>query len=179
MQIHFLVQSSSPLISYSLITLIYKISGSEWAATICHKVLVGIYEIFSPNRISFSLWPQLGPYPVMVLNLIDCTRCVVQFFATPWTEDPMECNLPGSSGNWILQARILQCVTLSFPGDLPDPGIEPGSLASPALAGGFCTTGPPGRVACVLSRFSPVCLCVTLWTVARQAPLSMWFSRQE
>ena len=32
---------------------------------------------------------------------------------------------------------------------------------------------------CVLSRFSSVCLCVSLWTVARQAPLSMGFSRQE
>jgi len=26
------------------------------------------------------------------------------------------------------------------PGDLPDPGIEPGTLKSPALAGGFFTT---------------------------------------
>ncbi|CAI9164456.1 unnamed protein product [Rangifer tarandus platyrhynchus] len=26
------------------------------------------------------------------------------------------------------------------PGDLPDPGIKPGSLTSPALAGGFFTT---------------------------------------
>ena len=26
-------------------------------------------------------------------------------------------------------------------GDLPDPGIEPSSLMSPALAGGFFTTG--------------------------------------
>ena len=32
--------------------------------------------------------------------------------------------------------------------------------------------------ACVLSRFSHVWLCVTLWTVALQAPLSMGFSRQ-
>ena len=33
---------------------------------------------------------------------------------------------------------------LPFPpqGDLPDPGIEP---ASPALAGGFFTTDPPGK----------------------------------
>ena len=31
----------------------------------------------------------------------------------------------------------------------------------------------------VLSRFSHVLLFVTLWTVARQAPLSMGFSRQE
>ena len=27
-----------------------------------------------------------------------------------------------------------------LPGDLPDPGIEPQSLMSPALAGGFVTT---------------------------------------
>ena len=32
---------------------------------------------------------------------------------------------------------------------------------------------------CVLSRFSPVRLFVTLWTVAHQAPVSMEFSRQE
>ena len=32
---------------------------------------------------------------------------------------------------------------------------------------------------CVLSHFSCVQLCVTLWTVAHQAPLSMGFSRQE
>ena len=32
---------------------------------------------------------------------------------------------------------------------------------------------------CMLSHFSHFRLCVTLWTVARQAPLSMEFSRQE
>ena len=31
------------------------------------------------------------------------------------------------------------------PGDLPDPGIEPESLMSPALADGFLTTRPPGK----------------------------------
>ena len=31
------------------------------------------------------------------------------------------------------------------PGYLPDPGIEPTSLASSALAGGFFTTEPPGK----------------------------------
>ena len=31
-----------------------------------------------------------------------------------------------------------------MPGDLPDSGIEPVFLASPALAGGFFTTAPPG-----------------------------------
>ena len=33
--------------------------------------------------------------------------------------------------------------------------------------------------ACMLSRFSCVQPFVTLWTVARQAPLSLGFSRQE
>ena len=31
------------------------------------------------------------------------------------------------------------------PGDLPDRGIEPTSLASPALADRFFTTAPPGK----------------------------------
>ena len=36
---------------------------------------------------------------------------------------------------------------LSFPppGDLPDPGIEPMYLLSPALVGRFFTTVPPGK----------------------------------
>ena len=36
---------------------------------------------------------------------------------------------------------------MPFPssGDLPDPGIEPESLTSPALAGGFVTTEPLGE----------------------------------
>ena len=33
------------------------------------------------------------------------------------------------------------------PGDLPNPGVEPASLASPALAGGFFTTSDPREAA--------------------------------
>ena len=44
--------------------------------------------------------------------------------------DPMDYNLPGSSVNGILQARILEWVAISSPGDLPYPGMEP---QSPAL----------------------------------------------
>ena len=46
----------------------------------------------------------------------------------------MDCSLPSSSVNGIFQARILEWVAFSPPGDIPDPGIKP---ASPALAGGF------------------------------------------
>ena len=34
---------------------------------------------------------------------------------------------------------------LPTPGDLANPGIKPMSLESPALAGGFFTTVPPGK----------------------------------
>ena len=54
----------------------------------------------------------------------------------------MDCSLPGSSVHGTSQARILEQVATSFFGDLPDPGIEP---KSPALAGGFFTTEPPGK----------------------------------
>ena len=36
-------------------------------------------------------------------------------------------------------------LTFPPPGDLLDPGIKPVSLVSPALAGGFFTTEPPGK----------------------------------
>ena len=47
------------------------------------------------------------------------------------------------------------------------------------LAWYLSKSGDPSWCACVLSRFSHVRLFVTPWTVARQAPLSMGFSRQE
>ena len=43
--------------------------------------------------------------------------------------DPMDCSLPGSSLRGILQARVLEWVAISSPGDLPNPGTEPGSPA--------------------------------------------------
>ena len=38
--------------------------------------------------------------------------------------DPMDCSLPGSSVHGIFQARTLQQLPSSTPGNLPDPGIE-------------------------------------------------------
>ena len=55
---------------------------------------------------------------------------------------PMDCSPPGFSVHGISQARILELVVISSPGDLPDPGIEP---MSPALADRFFTTESPGK----------------------------------
>ena len=50
--------------------------------------------------------------------------------------DLLDCSTPGSSIHGILQGG------LPFPPPaLPHPGTEPASLASPALAGRFFTTG--------------------------------------
>ena len=64
----------------------------------------------------------------------------VRLFATPWTvaqQASLSMGLP----------RQEYWSGLSFPSprDLPDPGIEPTFLVSPALAGGFFTIESPGH----------------------------------
>ena len=56
--------------------------------------------------------------------------------------DPMDCSLPGSSVHGILQARILEWVTIPSPGELPNLEIE---LMSPALTSRFFTAEPSGN----------------------------------
>ena len=41
----------------------------------------------------------------------------------------LDCRMPGSSVHEILQARTLEGLPFPPPGDLPDPGIKPESLA--------------------------------------------------
>ena len=50
---------------------------------------------------------------------------------------PTDCSLLGSSVHGILSPSKNTCPP---PGDLPNPGIEPASLRSPTLAGGFFIT---------------------------------------
>ena len=54
----------------------------------------------------------------------------------------MDCSPPGSSVHGILQARILEWVAISFSRESSRPRREP---MSPALAGGFSTSEPPGK----------------------------------
>ena len=56
--------------------------------------------------------------------------------------DPVDCSPPGSSVHGILQARIVERVAISFSRGSSRPVIEP---TSPALAGGFFTSEPPGK----------------------------------
>ena len=71
----------------------------------------------------------------------------------------MDCSLPGSAVHGILQAKYWSGLPFPPPEDLADPGIEPVSLASPALAGGFLTTEPPGKGTVLLPN--QICLSDT------------------
>ena len=65
----------------------------------------------------------------------------VQLFVTPWTvacQTPLFWNFPDTNTE-------VGCHFLT-PGDLLDPGIKLVSLVSPALASGFFTTVPPGKL---------------------------------
>ena len=59
----------------------------------------------------------------------------IPLFVTPSTV-----SLPDSPVSEIFQARILQGLPFLPPGDLPNLGMEPEFLVSPALASGFFTT---------------------------------------
>ena len=74
---------------------------------------------------------------------------VAQSYLTPW--DPVDCSPSGSSVHGILQARILEWVATPPPGDLPDPGMEPGS---PALQADSLLPAPPGKPSGGLSTLS-------------------------
>ena len=82
---------------------------------------------------------------LLLLLLLSCFSRV-RLCAIPWTV-----SLPGSSVHGIFQARILECLPFSPPGDLPNPELEP---AYPALA-------VDALLLLLLSHFSRVQLCAT------------------
>ena len=77
--------------------------------------------------------------------------------------DLMDCGPPGSSVHGI--ARILEWLPFPSPGHLPDPRIE---SVSPALAGGFFTTEPLGKIS--LYKGSLKSLNIGYLIAARCAP---------
>ena len=129
--------------------LVHAISGWEsWSG--CHLLLQGMSDPFRPD----------GPQP-------PCASCPWDFpqppcSSCPWDfpggipgvgaisssrgcltlSDPMDHSRHVHLVHGISGAGILEWVPSPPPGDLPDPGTGP---ESPALAGGFFTTEPPGK----------------------------------
>ena len=69
-----------------------------------------------------------------MLSRFSCVR----LFVTLWT---IARQAPLSTG--VSKQQYWSGLPRPPPGNLPDPGIEPESLTSPALAGGFFTTSAP------------------------------------
>ena len=79
-----------------------------------------------------------GPYVVSCLSLPACVLSNfsrVRLFLTPWTAAHQAPLSTGSS-----RQEYWRGLPRPPPGDLPDPGIKPVSLMSPALAGRFFAT---------------------------------------
>ena len=72
----------------------------------------------------------------------------------------MECSLPGSSVHGILQARILEWVSMPSSRGSSSPGTEPAPLMSSALADGFFITEPPVKPATSMTRVQTQALCI-------------------
>ena len=139
----------------------------------CPKYAAGVGEgrsQVSPTHLNHPLWSRrkkkqkaqhtgtrerccLPPARTLQLPLLETLAscvCVKPLQSCRTVCDPVNCSPPGSSVHESLQVRILEWVARLFSGDLPDPGIKPASLMSPALAGRFVTT----RATWELSRAS-------------------------
>ena len=69
-----------------------------------------------------------------------CVFSCVQLFLIPWIivrQAPMSMDFS--------RQEYWSGLPFSTPRDLPDPGVEPASLMSPALKGRFFTKMPPGK----------------------------------
>ena len=78
--------------------------------------------------------------PFRALWVCSQSLTCVRLFAAPWTV-ARQAPLPMG----FTRQESWSGLPFLPPGDLPDPGTEPTSLASPTSAGGFFTTGPPGK----------------------------------
>ena len=70
-----------------------------------------------------------------------CARVRVQSLQSCLTlGDSVDCGTPGSSAKGFFRQEYQSGLLCPLPEDLPDPGMEPVSLMSPALGSGFFTT---------------------------------------
>ena len=71
--------------------------------------------------------------PSLLASSLICMLVFAQSLSCLTLCDHMNCRRPDTSVREILQARILEWVAISTPGDLPDPEIQYMDTASPTL----------------------------------------------
>ena len=117
--------------------------------SICLSLFYAFYCESSRGQrlcLKFSDEPHIPPLArknslnaVLILRKIVCQVCTCanSLQSCLILCDPMDCGSPGSSVHGIHQASSWSGLSHSSPGVLPDPGIKPKSVTSPALEGGF------------------------------------------
>ena len=114
-------------------TIIYwnDIHDSNFSLSLQKSFLVKNLSLLK-NHNEISLHTCLnGSYPKDTLSCFSC----VQLFATPWI---VACQIPLSMG--FSRQEEWSGLLFPSPGDLPESRVEPASLMSPALAGGFTSS---------------------------------------
>ena len=100
-------------------------------------IIKATYDKITENIILNS--EKVNTFPLLLLLLLSCVSHV-RLFAIPRTvarQPPLSTGFSRQE-HWSGLPR-------PPPGDLPDPGSEPMSPVSPALAGRIFTTEPPGK----------------------------------
>ena len=111
------------------------------------------------KRPHINLYPWIDSSVCVCVCIYVCVCVCVCIYVCVYAQscqtlcDPMDCSLSVSSVRGIFHARIVEWDALSYSRDLPNPGIQHKSFASPALAGEFslllCHLGSHN------SKFSP------------------------
>ena len=107
------------------------IQPSIWGLTVCKKKKIKeyfVWAIFSLHGLTVKKRPMSDLY------MLSCFSCV-QLFPMLWT---VTCQAPLSMG--FSSQEYWSGLPCPPPGDLPNPGMEPTSLRSSALADGFSMT---------------------------------------
>ena len=97
----------------------------------------GVLQSMGSQRVRHNWGTKL----TYLLNMVssECVLSPVLLFETPWT---VAHQAPLSMG--FSRHEYQSGLPFPTPGDFPNPGIEHTSFVSPALAGRFFTTSPPG-----------------------------------
>ena len=127
-QLFFVVQLSRPYMTVGKTIALNRRTFVDKVMSLLFNMLSRLVITFLPRskHLLISVWNEMN----------EVTQSCPTFC------DPMDCNLPGSSIHGIFQARVLEWVDISSPGDLPGPGIEP---RFPALQADTLPSELPGK----------------------------------
>ena len=121
-----------PALAFSLCLSVSLYPHSQWECSPRPRVNEGPHLYISLPKFCC---PDIATFETTCTHVCTLSHSVVFDSATPWMaahQAPLSMGFSGQ-GYW---SRL----PFPPPGDLPDPGIEPGSLLSPALVGGILTT---------------------------------------